>query len=282
MNELDLVARDKYEGRAELVTPEDTERLAAGEPLAYVIGWVPFLGNKIFVTYKNQVNGVEREIRALIPRPETEYWTQLLIAHLKVTYPSDKPFTLLDLCAGSGAIGIAVLAAFPAATVFFSDNDDSLSSLILKNIHENVRGAEKKIEEEKMNGKEARAHIVSGDLFDSLEAQKYEQTFDVIVTNPPYIPATRQLEDSVTKWEPHEALFAGEDGLGIIREILQQAPHYLGAIADASGEVWMECDIENIEEAKKLAEASFPDAEISILPDHYNRPRVLRVLKTRS
>jgi release factor glutamine methyltransferase len=101
---------EKYAGNAAAEGfKDDRKRLAAGEPLAYVIGWQPFLGLKIYL-----------DSRPLIPRPETEWWTEELIKHLNERF-GDAPFRLLDLCAGSGAIGIAVLAMMPGARVSFGE-----------------------------------------------------------------------------------------------------------------------------------------------------------------
>ena len=73
-NDRELLIRDKYEGDANADMNEDLARLAAGEPLAYVIGWIPFLGLRIYLDSK-----------PLIPRPETEWWTEVLIKHLQST-----------------------------------------------------------------------------------------------------------------------------------------------------------------------------------------------------
>jgi methylase of polypeptide subunit release factors len=62
MTDLEYLVRDKYHGDASLITKEDTDRLASGEPLAYVIGWIPFLGLQI-----------DLQSKPLIPRPETEW-----------------------------------------------------------------------------------------------------------------------------------------------------------------------------------------------------------------
>ncbi len=248
MNDLELLVRDKYNGDASLVTEEDRTRLVSGEPLAYVIGWVPFLGKKILLTLEGS------PVRALIPRPETEWWTESLIEHLQAKILADSldpSFSLLDLCAGSGAIGIALAAAFPKASVTFSELDPDLAKLIQKNLIANSLYAE----------------VITGDLFEKLAGRK----FDVIATNPPYIPANRadELEDSVTKFEPHLALFSGEDGLECISRILNEAPYHL----TDSGELWMECDISNIEKAKEIALGK--NFKTTILEDQFGRPRVL-------
>ena len=112
----------------------------------------------------------------------------------------------------------------------------------------------------------ARADIRIGDLF----APFADERFDLIATNPPYIPNTRKLEGSVADFEPSEALYAGQDGLSIINRICKDAPNYL----NERGELWMECDIDNIEQAS--AKAIEDGASYTkIRTDQYQRPRLL-------
>jgi release factor glutamine methyltransferase len=263
---MSILIRDKYNGdtsRQEEIN-EDMERLAAGEPLAYVIGWIPFLGLKIFLE--------AGETRALIPRPETEWWTEKLITHLQERFGNfdehrgltsmniEQPFRLLDLCAGSGAIGLAVLSKFPNAQISFGDIKPELADLIQKNISANNLDAGRV-----KNLGTSRIEIKTGDLFAPFE----NQHFDIIATNPPYIPSERTLEASVTSHEPYEALFAGADGLDSIRRIIDDAPSHLAE----GGELWMECDISNIVAAERLASLKF--TETNIYPDQYGRSRLL-------
>lgn len=244
MDDLWMLARDKYEGNESKVTDEDRARLAAGEPLGYIIGWVPFLGLRL-----------DLSSRPLIPRPETEWWTEQLIEQLRERF-DDSPFRLLDLCAGSGAIGLSILKAFPNARVSFGELMPEHCEQIRNNIE--------------LNGLDAsRADIRASDLFGAFGAA---DNWDIIAANPPYIPASRsaELEPGVTRFEPHEALFAGTDGLDIIRRILEEAS---GRLAKG-GKLWMECDIANIEAAQKLAGGAGAPRSV-ILNDQYGRPRVL-------
>lgn len=254
---------EKYAGVASEAFETDRKRLASGEPLAYVIGWQPFLGLNIYL-----------DSHPLIPRPETEDWSEALCAKLSEMSPrSELPsqdlhahgaqsipgggiagehIRVLDLCAGSGAIGCAVLKHVPHAEVWFSELDEAHVATIQKNIEQNGLDA-------------SRAHIVSGDLFAPLQGEK----FSVIATNPPYIPEGRSLEDSVRLFEPHVALFAGADGLSLIRRIAESAKEYLLP----GGQVWLECDSEHVEAAVRcfwgLAE------RVDIRKDQYGRPRVI-------
>lgn len=239
--EREFLIRDKYDGDSSVDLSKDLARLEAGEPLAYIISWIPFLGLRISL-----------DSRPLIPRPETESWTEDLHVRLKEKF-EDRPFTFLDLCAGSGAIGLSVLARFPAARVRFAELVSAHCDQIRRNIAENDLDA-------------SRATVHIGDLFDVFPS---DQHFDVVATNPPYIPETRTLDASVADFEPKVALYAGNDGLDLIRRIAVDAPERL----EEGGELWMECDIDNIEEAKEML-LQHGAKEATIRNDLYGRPRV--------
>ncbi|HVX90382.1 MAG TPA: peptide chain release factor N(5)-glutamine methyltransferase [Candidatus Paceibacterota bacterium] len=229
--------REKYEGHADSSELEtDKGRLAAGEPLAYVIGWQPFLGLRIHLDSK-----------PLIPRPETEWWTEELL-----NYIGDRPMRVLDLCAGSGAVGCAVLKHVPNVQVTFAELIPEHEQTIRKNIREN--GLD-----------ESRAQVHTGDLFAPLAGER----FDIIAANPPYIPDERALDASVTDFEPREALRAGADGLGLIRRIAAEAPRHL----TVGGELWLECDSEHASVAEALIAARALRAELRT--DPYGRPRLV-------
>lgn len=230
--DVEALIRDKYDGNRDADLSEDLARLSEGDPLAYVIGWVPFLGLRISL-----------ESHPLIPRPETEWWTEELVKHLE-----GRTVRVLDLCAGSGAIGLAVLAKVPGAHVSFGELMEEHAEQIAKNLELNGLDA-------------ARADIRAGDLFEPFSGE----VFDVIVSNPPYIPLGRELPESVLEYEPEEALYAGTDGLETIRRIAEEAPRYLAPC----GEVWIEADVENIAAAQNF----LPHSEIRT--DPYGRPRLL-------
>lgn len=254
---------EKYSGDASAPGyQDDLDRLAAGEPVAYVIGHQPFLGLKIYLDSK-----------PLIPRPETEWWTEQLAGEItQVSAETEKgvglglaprsapffasaaPITILDLCAGSGAIGCAFLSRIPNAHVSFGELDPAHEKTIEKNIREN-------------NLDESRTTIRIGDLFEPFK----DARFDVIAINPPYIPSERTLEKSVADYEPPEALFSDTDGLGLIRRIASELPHHL----KQNGIAWIECDQHNIHEAKTLFEQAGMVA--TIRSDQYHVPRILVV-----
>ena len=277
---------EKYAGKATASFEEDKKRLATGEPLGFIIGWQPFLGLKIHL-----------DSHPLIPRPETEWWVEQMLQgeqgdqkmgvrlglqqrareHADMSScphaprarqmevckqhlaPRSAPIfgspcsrlKFLDLCAGSGAIGCAALARLPDARVYFGEIDPAHEATILKNIREN-------------NLDESRAGVRIGDLF-----EPFDMTFDIIATNPPYIPSGRTLDGSVADYEPAQALYAGDDGLAIIRRIAAELPQKLAP----GGEAWIEVDSSHADAAAALFEER--GLRTSIRTDQYGRPRTL-------
>lgn len=236
--DVESLIREKYAGDREAPgLAADRARLSGGEPLAYVIGNVPFLGLTI-----------DLFSHPLIPRPETEWWAEELAKHI-----GDRSLRILDLCAGSGAIGLSILKLCPNARVSFGELVEEHEAVIRKNIKNNALDA-------------SRADIRIGDLFAPFPGEM----FDIIASNPPYVPNVRSLEEGVARYEPSEALFAGPDGMDVIRRICAEAPLHM----NPKGELWMECDISNIEPAALLAiegGASYT----KIRTDQYQRPRLL-------
>jgi len=228
---------DKYGNDPNADLSEDIRRLEGGEPLAYVIGWIPFLDLRVHL-----------DSRPLIPRPETEWWTERLIQHLGKKY-GESEFSFLDLCAGSGAIGLSALKEFPNAYVTFAELVPEHCMLIQKNLAEN-------------NLNVSHASICESNLFSGLPKKRY----DIIASNPPYVPEDRTLDRSVMDFEPSRALFSGPDGLFHIRQIAEKAPPYV----NEGGELWLECDSEHAEAARALFGTG---AELHT--DQYGRPRLV-------
>lgn len=190
------------------VTPEiltDIDRLQAGEPLQYVIGWVSFLDCQIDLSF-----------RPLIPRPETEDWVGKVRVELagEITQGKLRPdFSLLDLCCGSGCIGLACMDFFPQARVTFVDISERAIAQTKMNI---VR----KFSAQEMT---QRTQIIQSDLFAQLSG---ESKFEVIMCNPPYVnPA--EIHDNSLSFEPSEALFAEQQGLEVLWQVIEQCHDFL-------------------------------------------------------
>lgn len=169
------------------------DRVVAGEPLAYVLGEWDFYGMTLLVN-KN----------VLIPRDDTCAVTDLAIK--KGLFLDSSP-RILDLCTGSGCIGLAIAKRIKDARVTLAD--------ISK---EAIAVAKKNITAQKLSG---RVSCVSADALS--EPNSFLGKFDMIVSNPPYITTAEmeQLPDSVKNFEPHLALHGGSDGLDFYRAIIQ-------------------------------------------------------------
>lgn len=173
------------------------KRRGLREPLQYILGEVEFSGAKLKV-----------DPRALIPRPETEHLIELIIAELP-----NPPAKILDLGTGSGAIAIALAGKYPQAGVVAVDR----SAPALGLARENVQAA----------GLIDRVQLVESDWFAAVP----RQSFDLIVSNPPYLSDAEVAEASpeVKDHEPADALSAGADSALALERILTEARAYLSA-----------------------------------------------------
>lgn len=169
------------------------DRVVAGEPLAYVLGEWDFYGMTL------QVNK-----NVLIPRDDTCAVTDLAIK--KGLFLDSSP-RILDLCTGSGCIGLAIANRIKDARVTLADISKDAIAVAKKNITA-----------QKLSG---RVSCVSADALG--EPNSFLGKFDMIVSNPPYITTAEmeQLPNSVKNFEPHLALHGGLDGLDFYRAIIQ-------------------------------------------------------------
>ncbi|MCX6712713.1 MAG: peptide chain release factor N(5)-glutamine methyltransferase [Candidatus Vogelbacteria bacterium] len=240
------LVRDKYDGKADADLREDLARVEKGEPLDYVIGWSDFCGCRIGL-----------ETHPLIPRPETKFWTEKAIREI-----GDRKLSILDIFAGSGCVGIAVLKHCPRATVDFIEKDPKLCEQIKVNCD--------------LNGIDSKRYKISQtDVFKSFRHPvSKKKKYDFILANPPYVPEGRKLKKSVTEWEPAGALFAGLDGLVVINEFLEQAKEFLVP----EGIIYLEFDSrQKTVLAKLLKDAGYKNIEFN--KDQYGRWRFVTFQK---
>lgn len=222
--EIQWLLEEKYNGEKTADFFTDCELLKKGTPLAYLIGSVPFLDCTIFL-----------DNHPLIPRTETEYWTEKAIK--KINSINGKSLRVLDLCAGSGAIGVAVATAVTAAQVDFAEIDPSLISTIHKNLLHNTS----------INNKE-KYNVQESDLFSAVT-----DSYNLILSNPPYIdPVLDRTQKSVKNHEPHQALYGGTDGMELIERIILQAPQHLLP----QGQLWLEHEPEQSASINTLGQQS--------------------------
>ena len=174
------------------------KRRCQSEPVAYILGKKEFMGMDFFV------NG-----DVLIPRPDTEPMVEYLLEYLQVNYPEGAK--VLDLCTGSGAIGISIKKYFKPGIVSLSDFSEAALAVARINAGQLVNGE---------------LSLYQGDLFAAIPQG---ETFDVIVSNPPYISRVEMsgLARDIIEYEPHMALDGGESGLDFYRRIIAEAHLFL-------------------------------------------------------
>lgn len=235
--------KDKYHGIANQDYQTDLEKLKQGEPLAYLIGNLPFLDCTITL-----------DSRPLIPRVETEYWVGEIIKAYSETKTS--PRAILDLCAGSGCIGVALGRAFSQALVDFVEIDSAHHPTIKSNCLRNQL--------------KNPTRILAGHLFTDLPKN---QSYDLIVSNPPYVDSRlKRVAKTVRNYEPALALYGGRAGLEIIAEIIALSPNHLAP----GGALWLEHEPEQAREIVALgAKRGFLTTTHL---DQYQTPRFSKLL----
>ena len=241
------------------------DRRAAGEPLQYIVGTQEFMG----LTFKV-------DSRVLIPRMDTETLVENALEIIEdgkfagesAGVVGDKSsWSVLDLCTGSGAIGISIarLAVDKANKGTARDVRVTLSDIsegALELAHENVQ----------LNGVADKVEVVDGDLFAPFKKPFGNQKFDMIVSNPPYIEkeVIPTLQKEIFEHEPMAALDGGEDGLSFYRRIAVEAPEYL----EEGGIVLLEIgDTQGEAVAGLLEGGSF--TKVRIIKDLAGRDRVV-------
>jgi len=193
---LDIPRIDLWIDRDRPVSPDQRERFstwiarrAQREPVQYITGEVTFFG-RIFSVGPG----------VFIPRPETEF---LVAAASAASQPT--PRRILDLCTGSGALAIALARQFQKAAVTAVDISDVALDFARRNA--------------KRHACDRRITFLQGDLFSPLHQDG--ALFDLIVSNPPYVPDGAPLPPEVAAYEPKEALFAGAEGVDVYRRIFE-------------------------------------------------------------
>ena len=197
ITERELYASEEICDQMELLTA----RIVAGEPLAYILGEWEFYGLKLYVN-KN----------VLIPRDDTCAVASLAIS--RSLFLGKDP-RILDLCTGSGCIGLAIASRVKDARVTLADISKDALAVAKRNIA--------------LNHLTGRVSCIHGNALEKPSA--FLGKFDMIVSNPPYITSHEMLElpASVCNFEPHLALHGGKDGLDFYRAI---AKNYSGVLKD--------------------------------------------------
>lgn len=245
--ELYSVMDEEAEPKIENAYKDGLERLKNHEPLAYILSSQPFYGYDFYV-----------DERVLIPRPETEELCELVL-RLGDEYFGDEVLTVFDVGTGSGAIAITLSLEDERYDVFASDL------------------SREAVDVAKYNNKLLGGHVIflQGDLLAPFIDRNMH--CDILVCNPPYIPKEQAIEESVKDFEPHLALFGGEDGLDCYRKVFRDAHEVLNDKFLCCFEIGYDQKAAIV----KLAKEFFPEAEIEVHKDLSGKDRMLSIYQDR-
>jgi len=213
----------EVEEKQEKAIREYEKRRILGEPMQYILGTQEFMGLE-FIVDKN----------VLVPRADTETLVEEVLKE-------NKGMSVLDICTGSGCIGLSIAHYNKKAFVLGLDISEAA-----------LQVAEKNAEKLKLSD---RVRFEKTDIL----SQTPSGVFDVIVSNPPYIESAEieKLQVEVKGHEPHIALDGGADGLDFYRRIINIAPKLL----QEKGKLYFEVGFNQAEEVKKLMEKHFDNVE---------------------
>lgn len=219
------------------------ELVKSNLPIQYLLHYSNFYGYDFYV-----------DESVLIPRPETELLVDKCLSYIN-NYFNSKKISICDLGTGSGCIAITLKKEIPFSSVTAVDISTKALKVAIKN---------------------ARINKVSINFIKSNMLDKVDCKFDVIVSNPPYI-AKKDIESidfNVLKYEPHLALFGGEDGLLYYKKILQQAKKNL----KEKSLIALEIGYDEKEKVIEIAKNFFPNATIKSFKDLNNYDRYIFIL----
>lgn len=208
----------------------------SGYPIQYILGKQEFMGLEFKV-----------EEGVLIPRPDTEILVEYIIELVKNGYFKDKKaINILDIGSGSGAITLSLAYYLEDVHIYSVD----ISPIALKVSKENAARL----------GLESKVTFLKGDLFEPLGKMKLYNHFDIIVSNPPYIPTKDilDLQKEVAEYEPKLALDGGIDGLDYYRRIINESSEYIAK----NGVMALEIGYDQGEAVKELMQSNFFNCKI--------------------
>ena len=220
-------------------------RREAREPLQHILG-VAWFGP------------LELEVGpgVFIPRPETEVladWGVKFLTKLnsrEMTKTNAHPPRVVDLCAGSGALALYVANYVPQAEVWAVELADAALAYTRRNAATTVRGGARSV------------NVVQGDVTDAGLLPELHGTVDLVLTNPPYVPETPDLDPEVYQ-DPHEAVFGGADGMETINAMIPS----IAGLLRPGGKVGIEHDDDTSEQVQEALHADGGFTRIEVLKD---------------
>jgi len=216
-------------------------RMLNDEPMNYVLGYSYFYGYKMIVNKD-----------VLIPRYETEELVGLILSKYDEFFPS-RDVTVCDVGTGSGAIAIALNKEESHFKMYASDISLQAIEVAKQNAINN----------------DANVEFMLGSMLEPFIEKGIK--VDILVSNPPYIKADEVMESSVVDYEPHVALFGGNDGLKFYRMIFERAHE----VVKENGLMFFEMGYDQKENLTALATQYFPQATIEVYKDINAKDRML-------
>jgi release factor glutamine methyltransferase len=188
-----------------------------------------------------------------IPRPETELLAQWALAAV----PAGGPAVVVDLCSGTGALGLQLAHARPDAAVYAVESEPAALAWLRRNAAERAAAGERPIE------------VVAGDATDPMVLACLDGTVDLVVCNPPYVPTGTEVAPEVAGHDPAGAVFGGADGLAVIRPVIVRA----GGLLRSGGRLALEHDDSQGEHVPRLLRRDGRFTEVADHRDLAGRPR---------
>ncbi|RFU70839.1 peptide chain release factor N(5)-glutamine methyltransferase [Peribacillus saganii] len=223
---------------------EAVELHVKGTPIQYIIGHEDFYGRKFKVTGE-----------VLIPRPETEELIFHILRKIPSVFGRKNGLSLVDIGTGSGAIAITMKLEHPTLDVTATD----------------ISEASLEVAKENAGDLGADVRFIRGDLLQPFIEK--EQTLDIILSNPPYIPLHDKewMSEVVIGHEPHRALFAGEDGLDFYWRFMEELP----LVVKKPGLIGFEIGAGQGESVADMLRSTFPEALVSVEYDINGKDRMV-------
>lgn len=222
---------------------EGIERISHNEPMNYVLGYSWFYGYRLNV-----------DDSVLIPRPETEELVALVLSSYDEAFKGEK-IRICDVGTGSGAIAIALKKEESGLEVYASDISEEALHTAKRNAKEN----------------DCEITFLKGSMLEPYIENGIK--VKILVSNPPYIKTVETVEASVYDYEPHVALFGGEDGLKFYREIFEN----MDKVLEPHGMAFFEIGYDQKERLSALAKEHFPAADVEAFRDINGKDRMLRI-----
>ncbi|MCK6206712.1 peptide chain release factor N(5)-glutamine methyltransferase [Bacillus infantis] len=236
--------REELDPRIQGAFKEAVQLHADGRPVQYIIGKEEFYGRTFLV------NG-----NVLIPRPETEELVLEALKRKEKLFGREAASAAADIGTGSGAIAVTLKLESPDLQVTATD----------------VYGPSLDTAKENADKNGAEIEFILGDLLQPFIEES--RKFDIIISNPPYIPLSDMegMSEVVTENEPHRALFAGQDGLDLYRRFMEELP----LVLKEKSLVGFEVGAGQSKAVSELLRTAFPDANIDIVYDINGKDRMV-------